>query len=72
MAERQVKEPQEMKSFDQLGYVYRDDLSTEKEYVFERVAGKLFPAQFYFAARIAFKYSHTLCTEEIPMRSLTV
>lgn len=40
MAERQVKEPQEMKSFDQLGYVYRDDLSTEKEYVFERVAGK--------------------------------
>ena len=40
MAERQGKEPQEMKSFDQLGYVYRDDLSTEKEYVFERVAGK--------------------------------
>ncbi len=40
MAERQMKEPQEMKSFDQLGYVYRDNLSTEKEYVFERVAGK--------------------------------
>ena len=37
MAEMKIKDPAEMKKFDRLGYVYRDDLSTEREYVFERV-----------------------------------
>ena len=36
MAEKKIEEPQEMKLFDRLGYVYRDDLSCETEYVFER------------------------------------
>lgn len=37
MAEMQIKDPVEIKKFDRLGYVYRNDLSTELEYVFERV-----------------------------------
>lgn len=37
MAEMQIKDPNEIKKFDRLGYVYREDLSTELEYVFERV-----------------------------------
>lgn len=37
MAERQVKEPAEIRKFDRLGYVFRAALSSEKEYVFERV-----------------------------------
>lgn len=37
MAEMQMTEPEEMKSFDRLGYVYRDQLSSASEYVFERV-----------------------------------
>ena len=36
MAERQIENPAEIKRFDRLGYVYRDDLSTGLEYVFER------------------------------------
>lgn len=36
MAEKKIEEPQEMKLFDRLGYVYRDDLSCETDYVFER------------------------------------
>ena len=36
MAERQIENPAEIKKFDRLGYVYRDDLSTGLEYVFER------------------------------------
>lgn len=36
MAERKIEDPQEMKAFDRLGYIYRDDLSCETEYVFER------------------------------------
>ena len=37
MAEMQIENPVEIKKFDRLGYVYRDDLSTNWEYVFERV-----------------------------------
>ena len=36
MAEHNVEEPEQMKSFDRLGYQFREDLSTEKEYIFER------------------------------------
>ena len=37
MAEMQIKDPNEIKKFDRLGYVYREELSSELEYVFERV-----------------------------------
>lgn len=36
MAEHQITDPQDMKQFDRLGYVYRDDLSTPTQYLFER------------------------------------
>jgi cytoplasmic iron level regulating protein YaaA (DUF328/UPF0246 family) len=36
MAEHQIEDPEEIKKFDRLGYVYRDDLSCETEIVFER------------------------------------
>lgn len=34
MAEHSIEEPQRIKGFDRLGYTYREDLSTEWEYVF--------------------------------------
>ena len=34
MAEHNVKQPEEMNGFDRLGYVFREDLSDEREYVF--------------------------------------
>ena len=37
MAERKIEDPQEMKAFDRLGYVYRDDLSCVTEFVFEKM-----------------------------------
>lgn len=36
MAERNIETPQEIKKFDRLGYVFRENLSSEVEYVFER------------------------------------
>lgn len=39
MAEHQVEQPEELKAFDRLGYVFREGLSTEEEYIFERVPG---------------------------------
>ena len=36
MAEKRIEDPAEIKGFDRLGYVYRDDLSSHTEYVFER------------------------------------
>ena len=36
MAENRIEDPIEIKKFHRLGYVFRDDLSTETEYVFER------------------------------------
>ncbi|MDD6024354.1 MAG: peroxide stress protein YaaA [Oscillospiraceae bacterium] len=37
MAENRVVEPEELKGFDRLGYVYREALSDAATYVFERV-----------------------------------
>lgn len=37
MAENQIKDPEQIKGFDRLGYVYRDDLSGDGEIVFERM-----------------------------------
>ena len=36
MAEHQIEAPDGIRNFDRLGYRYRDDLSSETEYVFER------------------------------------
>ena len=36
MAEKQIKNPEEIKEFNRLGYVFREDLSCAIEYVFER------------------------------------
>ena len=36
MAEMQIENPTEIKNFNRLGYIYREDLSTDLEYVFER------------------------------------
>ena len=37
MAENHVEDPLEIRKFDRLGYVFREELSSETEYVFERV-----------------------------------
>ena len=37
MAEHQIEDPLEVRNFDRLGYVFRDDLSSDKEYIFERM-----------------------------------
>ena len=39
MAEKSVRNAEELKNFDRLGYVFREALSTDREYVFEK-AGK--------------------------------
>lgn len=36
MAENQIEDPDGIKRFNRLGYVYRDDLSGDREIVFER------------------------------------
>lgn len=36
MAENHIEEPEDIRNFDRLGYVFRDDLSTNTEYIFER------------------------------------
>lgn len=38
MAENQIENPKDLKFFDRLNYVYREDLSLENKYVFERAA----------------------------------
>ena len=37
MAENHVEDPLEIRKFDRLGYLFREELSSETEYVFERV-----------------------------------
>ena len=37
MAEHQIEDPIEIRRFDRLGYMFRGDLSSDNEYVFERV-----------------------------------
>jgi len=36
MAEKRIEDPVQIREFDRLGYRYREDLSSESEYVFER------------------------------------
>lgn len=37
MAENSIEEPNDIKNFDRLGYVFREDLSANKEMVFEKI-----------------------------------
>lgn len=37
MAENKIEDPVQIQRFDRLGYVFRDSLSSEMEYVFERI-----------------------------------
>ncbi len=36
MAENSIENPEDIKTFDRLGYSFRSDLSSDTEYVFER------------------------------------
>ena len=36
MTENRIEDPKEIQKFDRLGYVYRGDLSSDTEYIFER------------------------------------
>ena len=38
MAENNISDVEDIKSFDRLDYVYRDELSSDDEYVFERIS----------------------------------
>lgn len=38
MAENKIEDPKEIQKFDRLGHVFREELSFETEYVFERIA----------------------------------
>ena len=37
MAEKHIETPEEIRNFDRLGYIYRADISSDSEYVFERI-----------------------------------
>lgn len=37
MAENRIEDPRELKNFDRLGYIFREDLSSGTQYVFERI-----------------------------------
>ncbi|MGN0495293.1 MAG: peroxide stress protein YaaA [Lachnospiraceae bacterium] len=37
MAEMNIEEPEDIKKFDRLGYVYRENISTDRNYIFERI-----------------------------------
>lgn len=37
MAENRIEDPEEMREFDRLGYLYREELSSDTEYIFERI-----------------------------------
>ena len=37
MVENCIENPMEIKHFNRLGYIFRDDLSSATEYVFERI-----------------------------------
>ena len=36
LAEENIEDPEDIKHFNRLGYIYRDDFSSNKEFVFER------------------------------------
>ena len=38
MAENNISDVEDIKLFNRLAYVYRDDLSSDDEYVFERIS----------------------------------
>lgn len=38
MAENSIENPEDIKKFDRLGYVFRSDLSSDTEYIFERTS----------------------------------
>ena len=38
MAERGIENPADIQEFNRLGYRFREDLSSEKEYIFERLS----------------------------------
>ena len=38
MAERRIENPTDIQKFNRLGYRFREDLSSEKEYIFERLS----------------------------------
>lgn len=37
MAQMQIENPRDIRGFDRLGYIYRADMSSDTEYVFERI-----------------------------------
>ncbi|MGN1171491.1 MAG: peroxide stress protein YaaA [Lachnospiraceae bacterium] len=37
MAENRIEDPEEIRKFDRLGYLHREELSSDTEYVFERI-----------------------------------
>ena len=47
MAENNIENPEDIKKFNRLGYIYRDDISSEKEFVFERVLKKKDTSTFF-------------------------
>jgi cytoplasmic iron level regulating protein YaaA (DUF328/UPF0246 family) len=40
MAENHIENPDDIKEFNHLGYVFRDDISSDGEYIFERKSVK--------------------------------
>ncbi len=40
MAENNIENPKDIREFNRLGFIYRDDISSKKEYVFERIQKK--------------------------------
>ena len=40
MAENNIENPEDIRKFNRLGFIYRDDISSEKEYIFERITKK--------------------------------
>lgn len=40
MAEQKIEDPKDIQKFDRLGYVFREDISCDTEYVFERIHEK--------------------------------
>ena len=37
IAKHNIEKPEELKKFNKLGYIFREDLSSETEYIFERI-----------------------------------
>ena len=37
IAKHNLEKPEELKKFNKLGYIFREDLSSETEYIFEKI-----------------------------------